>query len=222
MTAPLSISRCAPILWTALLLGAAACNEIEGIRAGLLTGPGGAGGGTTTAGGGGMASTSNGTGGTGAETASGATGGMGGTPSTGGAGGSTTTTTTPQGPELECNYPATSSCAAGQVCCLDKKDPYEDKCAAPGTCNPPSEYGQAECSSDAHCDTGMHCCLYILPDPMNPQYYNVVAIYCDTECSVADDEIPACTGDVDCLGSSPYVSCKAVLGYPTYEFCQVP
>ncbi len=178
--------------------------------------------------------TSGGTGGVAATTTPGHTGGggTGGTGTTGGGtGGATSTTSTtggaggagggPVGPTLQCSYPAVTDCMPGQVCCLDKTDPYEDKCADPGKCTPQSDYGEASCSSDAECDAGQHCCMYFVLNVMT-QKYDVQGIYCDTECTIGNDELPACSDAADCIDNAPYIFCESVLGYPEYKFCQGP
>lgn len=198
------------------------------------TGTGGAGapGSGSSGGTGGVATTT-----TPGHTGGGGAGGAGATGGTGGTGGATTTTTTtsttggaggaggagggPVEPTLQCSYPVVTDCMPGQVCCLDKTDPYQDKCAEPGKCTPQSDYGEASCSSDAECGPGQHCCMYFVLNVMT-QKYDVQGIYCDTECSIDNDELPACSGATDCLDNAPYLICDSVLGYPEYKFCQTP
>lgn len=205
----------------AIALWALGCNEIEGIRAGNLTGPGGA-----------STSVSSGTAGAGADTSvtTGAGGEMitttstGGTTSTseagsgGGAGSMTTTTPTGDGMGIECNYPAISNCDSSQVCCVDKKDPFTDHCAAPGGCGPASEYIEIACAQNSDCP-GTSCCLYFVNfgGVTQPE-----ATYCAVKCEVANNELVACDNSDECIGSFPLSECKSVLGYPSYKFCQMP
>ena len=171
------------------------------------------------------------TGGGGADTTTTTTpmhsGGMGGAAGgTGGTGGETTTTTTtstggtggtPIEVVLQCNYPNVTDCQPGQVCCLDKESPFEDKCAAPGGCAPPTDWTQAACAKDSHCTDGKVCCLNYA--------YNVVTMaseyttYCDDACTPDKSEFVACETDNECL--LPGHTCQKVLAdeYTQYTFC---
>lgn len=212
--------RIQPLLMCgAIALGVLGCNEIEGIRAGNLTGPGGA---STTV--------SSGTAGAGADTSATMGGGgemttttsTGGSTTTseagsGGSGGSMTTTTTGDGMGIECNYPAISNCDSGQVCCLDKTDPYMDVCGAPGTCGPASEYSQIICASNSDCAAGS-CCLYVVNNGTTTE----ATSYCAVQCNAANNELVACNSAAECINAFPFTDCKSVLGYPSYKFCQMP
>lgn len=152
--------------------------------------------------------------------AGGGLGGMGGATSTTTSTTTTTTTTATTsggGVVLQCNLPNVSDCEPGQVCCLDKTEPYMDMCAEPGNCVPASDWTQASCANDSHCTVGVKnkCCLNFSYNAitMNTEFYT----YCDTECTPDKSETIACTDDNDCLVGT----CQKVLGdpYTEYLFC---
>jgi hypothetical protein len=218
------------LLWALVGASAAlsACDLPPATFDGLPAGGSGAATSTTVGGTGGDMAGSTST--TGATHTGGSGGGAGGNGGMGGAATTTSTTTSTStttgsggmGPVLQCNYPTPASyCQPGQVCCLDKESPFEDSCAEIGGCNP-AEYGEAKCSSDAHCPNGKHCCLFIVPNGADPTKFDAQSVYCDTECSLGNDELKACEDTSECLDSFPYVECKAALGYASYKFCQAP
>jgi hypothetical protein len=169
-------------------------------------------------GGGGMAG--GGSGGSGTTS----TAGSGGTGGSGGSGGTTTTTDTggiggaggvPGVAVVPCNYPNVSDCMKGQVCCFDKSmNSPMDHCADKGSCNPSSKYAEIQCNDPSDCPN-QKCCAYV-PG-------GVEKTYCADSCSVGASEVPACSGDAECIANAaPFIKCKSVLGYAAYKFCQLP
>ena len=170
-------------------------------------------------GGSGGQSTATHPGGTGGTTSTGGSS-TGGTTGGGGAGGTTTTTTTTSttltGPTVTCKYPNIGECDPGQVCCY-ARTVASDICKLAGNCDPPADYIEVKCDQNEDCGAGKSCCAYYVQDGLD---LKLEKMYCDTECSILDNETPACHDDSDCTP----LSCLPIFGpdYPDSKFCLTP